>query len=91
MKLTDVKLDKYIGFHVESNIKTLNVRMEIKLAYQDTETFWRGCIRNWTEEVWLKQIKKAVTSWANVIRDLNGEDDITNFNKNIAKYKSVRR
>lgn len=39
MKLTDVKLDKYIGFHVESNIKTLNVRMEIKLAYQDTETF----------------------------------------------------
>ena len=37
MKLTDVKIDRYIGFHVESNIKTLNLRIEIKLAYQDTE------------------------------------------------------
>lgn len=38
MKLTDVKIDRYIGFHVESNIKTLNLRKEMKLAYQDTET-----------------------------------------------------
>ena len=37
MKLTDVKIDRYIGFHVESNIKTLNLRMEIKLSYQDIE------------------------------------------------------
>ena len=37
MKLTDVKIDRYIGFHVESNIKTINLRMEIKLSYQDIE------------------------------------------------------
>ena len=37
MKLTNVKIDRYIGFHVESNIKTLNLRMEIKLSYQDIE------------------------------------------------------
>ena len=37
MKLADVKIDRQVGFHVESNIKTLNLRMEIKLAYQDTE------------------------------------------------------
>ena len=37
MKLTDVKIDRYIGFHVESNIKTLNLRIEIKLSYQDIE------------------------------------------------------
>ena len=38
----------------------------------------------------IKTDKKAVTSWTYVIRDLNGEEDITNIDKNIAKYKSIR-
>lgn len=35
--------------------------------------------------------KKAVTLWTYVISELNGEENITKFNKNIAKYKSIRR
>ena len=69
MKLDDVKPKTYISFNKENKYKDPDYGRISKYK----NTFARGYIPNWPEEVFINKKVKNTVSWRYLIKDLNGE------------------
>ena len=90
MKSVDVKPTTYIEFGLENNDEDpkFKVGNHIKIS-KCKNTFAKGYILNWCEEVFLEKSKNTVT-WTYVIGNLNGIEAVGTSYKRIAKDKSQR-
>ena len=80
MKPVDVKHDTYIGFKKEMNSKDPNFKVgdHVKIS-KYKNIFAKGCVPNWSEEIFaICKIKNTVPS-TYVINDLNNEKIIGTF------------
>ena len=83
MKPVDVKDNTYIDFTKEVNDKNPKVEVgdHVRIS-KYKNTFAKGYMRNWSEEIFIiKKIKNTVP-WRYVINDLNGEEIIGTFYEN---------
>ena len=90
MKSVDVKPTTYTEFGLGNNDKDpkFKVGHHIKISkYQNT--FAKGYVLNWCEEVFIKKSKNTVT-WTYVIGNLNGVEVVGTSYKRIAKNISER-
>ena len=83
MKPVDVKDNTYIDFKKEVNDKNpkLKVGDQVKVS-KYKNIFAKGCMPNWSEEIFIiKKIKNNVP-WPYVLNNLNGEEIIGTFYEN---------
>ena len=83
MKPVDVKDNTYIDFKKEVNDKNPKFKVgdHVRIS-KYKNTFAKGYVSNWSEEIFIiKKIKNTVP-WTYVINDLNGEEIIGTFYEN---------
>ena len=74
MKLDDVKPKTYIIFNKENKYKDPTFKVgDYGRISKYKNTFAKGYIPNWLEEVFIDKKVKNTVSWTNLIEDLNGE------------------
>ena len=80
MKPVDVKDNTYIDFKKESNDKDPKFKIGDHVRiYKYKNTFAKGYMPNWSEEIFvIKKIKNTVP-WTYVLNDLNSEQIIGTF------------
>ena len=83
MKPADVKDNPYINSKKEVNDKNSKFEVGDHVRISKYENiFTKGCMPNWSEEIFIiKKIKNTVP-WTYVINDLNGKDIIGTFYEN---------
>ena len=80
MKPVDVKLSTYIDSSKEINDKDPKFKIgDIVRISKYKIIFTKGCVPNWSEEVFLIKIVKNTVSWTYVIIDLKGEEILRTF------------
>ena len=80
MKLVDVKLSTYIDSSKEINDKDPKFKIgDIVRISKYKIIFTKGCVPNWSEEVFLIKKVKNTVSWTYVIIDLKGEEILRTF------------
>ena len=80
MKIVDVKDNKYIDFDKEVNNKDPKFKIgdHVKIS-KYKNTFAKGCMPNWSEDVFVIKKVKNTVPWTYIINDLNGEEIIGTF------------
>ena len=80
IKPSDVKLDSYAEYNVDSNKKDLKFQVcdHVRIS-KYKNIFAKGYAPNWSEEVFLTSKVKKTVPWTYVINDLNGEEVIGTF------------
>ena len=80
MKPVDVKLSTYIDSSKEINDKDPKFKIgDIVRISKYKIIFTKGCVPNWSEEVFLIKKVKNTVSWTYVIIDLKGEEILRTF------------
>ena len=80
MKPVDVKLSTYIDSSKEINDKDPKFKIgDIVRIWKYKIIFTKGCVPNWSEEVFLIKKVKNTVSWTYVIIDLKGEEILRTF------------
>ena len=80
MKPVDVKLSTYIDSNKEINDKDPKFKIgDIVRISKYKIIFTKGCVPNWSEEVFLIKKVKNTVSWTYVIIDLKGEEILRTF------------
>ena len=80
MKPVDVKLSTYIDSSKEINDKDPKFKIgDIVRISKYKIIFTKGCVPNWSEEVFLIKKVKNTVSWTYVIIDLKGEEILRKF------------
>ena len=80
MKPVDVKDNTYIDFEKEVNDKDPKFKVGDNISIPKYKNiFAKGCIPNWSEEVFIIKKVKNTVPWTYVINDLNGEEIIGTF------------
>ena len=80
MKPVDVKDNTYIDFEKEVNDKDLKFKVGDYVRISKYKNiFAKGCMPNWSEEVFIISKIKNTVPWTYVINDLNGEEIIGTF------------
>ena len=92
MKPVDVKDNIYIDFKKEVSNKDPKFRVGDHVRISKYENiFAKGCISNWSEEVFVVSKIKNAVPWTYVINDLNGEEIIgTFYEKELQKTNQKR-
>ena len=87
MKPVDVKDNIYIDFKKEVSNKDPKFRVGDHVRISKYKNiFAKGCISNWSEEVFVVSKIKNAVPWTYVINDLNGEEIIgTSYEKELQK------
>ena len=82
MKPIDVKDNTYINTDKETNDKDPQFKVGDRIRISKYKNiFAKGCIPNWSEEVFaIKKVKNTVP-WTYVINDLNGEEIMETFDE----------
>ena len=80
IKSVDVKLSTYIDFKKENNKKDPKFKVgDHVIILKWKNTFAKGYVANWSEEVFvIKKVKNTVL-WTYVNSDLNGEEIVGTF------------
>ena len=88
MKSVDLKLSMYNDFNKENNEEgpKFKVGDNVRIS-KYINTFAKGYVSNWSEEVFVVKKVKNTVPWTYVISDLNGEEFLQ---KRVAKNKSKR-
>ena len=83
MKPVDVKENTYIDFKKEINNRDPKFKVGDHVRiFKYKNIFIKGCMPNWSEEIFIiKRIKNTVP-WTYVMNDLNGEEIIGTFYEN---------
>ena len=80
MKPVDVKLSTYVDSSKEINDKDPKFKIgDIVRISKYKIIFTKGCVPNWSEEVFLIKKVKNTVSWTYVIIDLKGEEILRTF------------
>ena len=80
MKPIDVKDNTYINANKEINNKDLKFKVGDRVRISKyKKIFAKGCMPNWSEEVFVIKKVKDTVLWTYVINDLNGEEIIGTF------------
>ena len=80
MKHVDVKDNTYIDFKKDVNDKDPKFKVDNYVRISKYKNiFAKGCMPNWSEEVFVTKKAKSTVPWTYVIIDLNGEKIIGTF------------
>ena len=80
MKPIDIKDNTYIDFAKEVNNKDPKFKVGDHVRISKYKNiFAKGCMPNWSEEVFIISKVKNTVPWIYVINDLNGEEIIGTF------------
>ena len=83
MKPVDVKDNTYIDFKKEVNDKNPKFKVGDHVTiFKYKNIFTKGCMRNWSEEIFIIRKIKNTVPWTYVINDVNGEEIIGTFYEN---------
>ena len=80
MKPIDVTDDSYVEYHEDSNERNpkFKVSGHVRIS-KYKNTFAKGYVPNWSEEVFVIEKVKNTVPWTYVINDLNDEEIIGSF------------
>ena len=89
MKPVDVKDNTYIDFEKDVNDKNPKFKVGDHVRISKYKNiFAKGCMPNWSEEVFIISRIKNTVPWTYIINDLNGEEFIgTFYEKELQKTK----
>ena len=80
MKPVDVKGNTYIDFEKEVNNKDPKFKIGDYVRNSKYKIISaKGCIQNWSEEVFISSKIRKTVPWTYIINDLNGEEIIGTF------------
>ena len=80
MKPVDVKDNKFVDFNKEVNDKDPKFKVGDHVRISKYKNYFaKGCMPNWSEEVFVVSKIKNAVPWTYVINDLNGEEIIGTF------------
>ena len=80
MKPIDVKQSIYINFNKGNNKKGLKYKVGDNLRISKYKNmFAKGCVPNWSEEVFMIKEVQNTVPWTNVISNLEGEETAGKF------------
>ena len=83
MKPVDVKDNTYINFKKEVNDKNPKFKVGDHVRISKYKNiFAKGCMPNWSEEIFIIEKIKNTVPWTYVINDLNGKEIIGTFYEN---------
>ena len=86
MKPANVKDNTYIDFKREVNDKDLKFKVGDRVRISKYKNvFAKGHTPNWSEEVFVVSKIKNTVAWTYVINDLNGEEIIGTYEKELQK------